>query len=161
MKMKNFTYILLATLLLWGCGSKKSLETTAPFSLGAAYGQKWSVEDRPAAQGYEVVITILSLTEDEASLKNLYYQGKMAPVQIKLMDIGTVAVAEFGAISSGKDSAVTLPSKTEENVFPFELSETQAVISYVQNRKVRYYKIDGIQRKLPVIYPTESVKTKQ
>ncbi len=159
--MKNFTYLLFATLLLSGCGSKKSLETIAPFSLGEAYGQKWDVEDRPAAQGYEVVITILSLTEDEAVLKNLYHQGKMAPVQIKLKDIGTVAVAEFGAMSSSNDTTKTLSPKVGENEFPFELTETQAVISYVQNKKVRYYRIDGIQRNLPVSYPTASAKMRQ
>lgn len=159
--MKNSTYLLLATLLLSSCGSKKSLETTAPFSLGEAYGQKWSVEDTPASQGYEVVITILSLTEDEAALKNLYYQGKMAPVQIKLTDIGMVAIAEFGAISGVSDTADTLSPKAENTIFPFKLTETQAVISYVQNKKVRYYRIDGIQRKPAISYPTHSAKTKQ
>ncbi len=111
--MKNLTYLLLIMVLISGCGSKKSLETIAPFTLGEAYGQKWSVEDRPAAQGYEVVIAILSLTEDEAVLKNLYHQGKMAPVQIKLKDIGTVAVAEFGTISRGNDT-INKPSPKAE-----------------------------------------------
>jgi len=85
----------------------------------------------------------------------------MAPVQIKLRDIGRVAVAEFGAISGSKDTADTVLPKAKDDIFPFELTETQAVISYVQKKKVRYYRIDGIQRKLPVTYPTESAKMEQ
>lgn len=142
------------------------MEATAPFSLGEAYGQKWSVEDRPAAKGYEVVITILSLSEDEATLYNLYHQGKMAPVQIKLKDIGTVAVAEFGATTSDKNTTEVNSPEAEvgskgQEALPFELTETQAVISYVQKKKVRYYQINGIQRKLPITYPSESAKMGQ
>jgi len=171
--MKNAIYLLLLTVLLISCGSKKSLETTAPFSLGEAYGQKWSVDDRPAAKGYEVVVTILSLTEEKATLKNLYHQGKMSPVRIELRDIGTVAVAEFGpststntasdtiSVSSKKEKRSKKDKKAENEVFPFELTETQAVISYLQKKKIKYYKVDGVQRKLPVSYPNASAKMGQ
>ncbi|MGB6153380.1 MAG: hypothetical protein WBG48_15480 [Pricia sp.] len=166
--MKSFIYPLLITVLLISCGSKKSLETTAPFSLGETYAQQWNIRDRPAAGGYEVVITILSLTEEKAALKNLYHLGKMAPVSIELRNIGTVAVAEFGPVSTTKSTAADTTSantkidkNTEKEVFPFELTETQAVISYVEKKKVRYYKIDGIQRNLPITCPNQSAKTEQ
>mgnify|MGYP000613279659 CR=1 FL=1 len=159
--MKSVTSLLLITLMLSSCGAKKSLEIAAPFTLGEVFAQKWVLEDSPATQGYEVVISILSLSEDEAVLKNLYHKGKMVPIEIKLKEIGTVGVAEIGITTGENNAADTIPSEPEQDAFPFDLTETQAVISYVQNKKVRYYRIDGIQRNLPVSYPTALAKMKQ
>lgn len=123
--------------MLLNYGSKKSWESTAPFSHGQTYGQSWIVENRPAVHGSEVVVTTLSLTEDEAELKNLCHQGKMVPVKIKIKDIGTVAVAAFGEKSGRNDNGVESSPKTEEKIFPFKLTETQPAISYVHNKKVK------------------------
>ncbi|MGP1991674.1 hypothetical protein D9V96_007300 [Zobellia laminariae] len=139
--MKTHIYILgLSLFMLMGCGSKKNLETLAPFSLGEAYGQSWSIDETTGVKGYELVVAVLSLENDKADLKNVYHKGKMAPITIELTDKGIMGIVEFG-------EAVESPEE-----FPFDLTDTQAVISYVHKEKVKYYRINGIQQNLPVSY---------
>ncbi|WP_194533089.1 hypothetical protein [Zobellia nedashkovskayae] len=140
--MKKYIYILgLSLFMIVGCASKMKLEMIAPFSLGDAYAQKWSVETPKGRDGYEVVVTILSLKNDKAKLKNMYFKGKKAPVSILMTEKGIVGVAEFG------DAADSIED------FPFNLTETQAIITYMQKGKLKYYKINGISQKLPISYP--------
>ncbi|MGS0525696.1 hypothetical protein ACU8V7_11365 [Zobellia nedashkovskayae] len=80
------------------------------------------------------------MENDKADLKNLYHKGKMAPITIELTDKGIMGIVEFG-------EAVESPEE-----FPFDLTDTQAVISYVHKEKVKYYRINGIQQNLPVSY---------
>ncbi|WP_155599009.1 hypothetical protein [Zobellia amurskyensis] len=145
--MKRYIYIFgLSLVMLVGCASKKKLETIAPFNLGEAYGQQWSVDQLSDAKGYELVVSVLSLENDKADLKNVYHKGKMAPISIQLTDKGIIGIAEFGG-------GVESPEE-----FPFSLTETQAVISYVHKEKVKYYQINGIQQNLPVSYSSLSEK---
>lgn len=114
--------------------------------------------DKPEETGYEVIIPIPSLENDVAKLKNLYHKGKMTPLEIKLTEIGNVAIAEFGPVSLEKEAASIVPAEMDGDPFPFELTETQAVISYVNNEKVKCYKINGIQQNPKVSYPTVVAK---
>lgn len=156
--MKKSSIISITALfILWGCSSTKKLEATAPFKLGEAYAQKWIIEENQKT-GYEVIIPILSLENEAAALKNLYHKGKMMPIEIKLTEIGNVAIAEFGANGTENDTDNILAIETDKEPFPFDLTKTQAVISYVNNKKVRYYLINGIRQNLKVTYPNATAK---
>jgi len=155
---KRSTLLILSILVLGSCSSVKKLETTAPFSLGETYAQKWTIEDEPEKKGYEVIISVLSLENEEAVLKNLYHNGKMTSLEIKLTEMGNVAVAEFGSDEIETNTSSLDSTEIEVEPFPFELTGTQAVISYVNNEKVKYYRIEGIRRNLPVSYATARAK---
>ncbi|MBC6997511.1 hypothetical protein [Cytophaga sp. FL35] len=143
--MKINIYFLFFTLMVVSCSSSKKLESIAPFDLGEPFAQEWKTADE-SEQGFELIIPITSLELKEAELKNLYFQGKMAPVVITLTELGNVAIAEFG-----QKSTKTGPLNPSEP-FPFELLDTQAVISYVSNDKVKYYKVNGVSQKIPITY---------
>jgi len=157
--MKRRSSILIVFILVfWSCSSVKKLEATAPFDLGEPYAQKWVVAEVPKKSGYEVVIPVLSLDNEKAILKNLYHKGKMTRLEIKLTEKGNVAVAEYGSETKENDRAGMLPTQVDEGPFPFDLTETQAVISFVNNEKVKYYLINGIRQHLPITYATVSEK---
>lgn len=161
MIMKNALFVALICLIL-SCSSQKKLETTAPFSLGEVYAQKWMVEENLKDSGYEVIIPIMSLDENEAVLQNLYHKGKMVNLSIKLTDKGTVALAEYNKEDVlQKDMLVLDTSKKRQKknsqkmeLFPFELKETEAVLSYLQNDKIKYVKLLGIRQNPIVVYPS-------
>lgn len=155
---KRIIFLILPIFVLYNCSSTKKLETTAPFTLGETYAQKWKVENDPSEHGYEVIIPIVSLNNDDAVLKNLYHKGKMTALEMRLTEMGNVAIAEYGA-----DKALNTPdngdlTKIDKKPFPFVLTETQAVISYVNNEKVKYYKINGIRQNMTVSYATALAK---
>lgn len=160
--MKNAPYILLiCSFLLLGCSSQKKLETAAPFTLGEVYAQKWMVEDNRKDSGYEVIIPIMRLDEKEAVIQNLYHQGKMVELSIELRDTGMIALAEYSKEDVlKKDMLVPKATKKKKGknaekmeVFPFKLLETEAVLSYLQNDKVKYVKLSGIRQNPTVVYP--------
>lgn len=159
--MKNVcSCILISLLLLVGCSSQKKLEIAAPFSLGEVYGQKWMIEDNLKDSGYEVIIPIMSLDENEAVLQNLYHKGKMVNLSIELRDEAIIAIAEYTKEDLlKKDMLVPESSKKKRRkdsekmeLFPFELLETEAVLSYLQKDKVKYVKLTGIRQNPVVVY---------
>lgn len=163
MTMKNARYVILISgLLIVGCSSQKKLETKAPFTLGEVYAQQWIVEENLKDSGYEVVIPIMSLDENEAVIQNLYHKGKMVDLQIELRDTGMIALAEYSKEDLLKKD-ILVPEQVKKGrkkgakkmeLFPFELQETEAVLSYLQNDKVKYVKLAGIRQNPVVVYPT-------
>ncbi|MFS4492800.1 hypothetical protein [Maribacter sp. 2308TA10-17] len=161
--MKNAFYLLLICGLVFaGCSSQKKLETTAPFNLGEVYAQKWLIEDNLKDSGYEVIIPIMSLDENEAVLQNLYHKGKMVDLSMELRDGGIIALAEYTKEDLLK-KAILVPenfkkrskkNSKKRELFPFELQETEAVLSYLQNDKVKYVKLSGIRQNPTVVYPS-------
>jgi len=152
--------ILICSLLLVGCSSQKQLETSAPFTLGEVYGQKWMVENNLKNSGYEVIIPIMSLDEKEAVLQNLYHKGKMVNLSIELREEGMIALAEYSKEDLLKKDILvpeTSKKKRKKNtekmeLFPFELQETEAVLSYLQKDKIKYLKLSGIRQNPTVVY---------
>lgn len=149
MQMKKRWIVIALGLVTFGCSVKKNLETSAPFKLGEPFGQKWLVEDISKKQGYDVIIPILSLDEDDAVLHNLYHRGEMATIEIEMREIGMVAVAEFPFLETAEE-----PKPSGDETFPFLLGEAEAVLSYMQKDKVRYIKINGIRQNPAVAFPS-------
>lgn len=147
--MKNGIVLILLGLIVFGCSIKKNLETSAPFKLGEPFGQRWLVEDTSKKEGYDVIIPILSLDEDDAMLHNLYHRGEMSNVEIEMREIGMVAVAQFPSLKN-----LAKEKHTVDEPFPFVLGEAEAVLSYLHNDKVRYIKINGIRQNPTVAFPS-------
>ncbi len=159
--MKSSIYVLLIwAIVLSSCSSQKKLEATAPFTLGEVYAQKWTVEDKPEHGGYEVIISILSLDQEDAVLQNLYHKGRMTKLSIELREMGTVALAAYAreelvekdtvlAVDSSKKT-----SKNDNGLFPFELTDTEATLSYLHKEKVKYVKLNGIRQNPVKVYPS-------
>lgn len=148
-KMKSYFVVFFVVVILSSCSVKKNLETSAPFKLGEPFGQKWLVEDNPKKEGYDVIIPILSLDEDDAVLHNLYHRSEMTSIEIEMREIGMVAVAEFPSIENSEKLELQ-----DEEPFPFLLGEAEAVLSYLHNDKVRYIKINGIRQNPTVAFPS-------
>ncbi|TMM58905.1 hypothetical protein FEE95_05595 [Maribacter algarum] len=166
MKRTHFL-ILISSILIVACSSQKKLETSAPFTLGEVYGQNWIVENAAKDSGYEVVIPVMSLDENEAVLQNLYHKGKMVDISIELRDFGMIALAEYSKedllkkdilVPEAPNSKKKKDNKKME-LFPFELRDTEAVLSYLQKDKVKYIKLSGIRQNPVVIY--ESLKARR
>ncbi len=78
----------------------------------------------------------------------------MANVTIELREIGTVALAEYTEIEPVEHDTVPVDLKNETASFPFQLTETEAVLSYLHNEKVKYVKLNGIRQDPVKAYPS-------
>ncbi len=149
--MNRMLWVLLP--LLVSCSSQKQLEYTTPFRMGEPYVQPYVTATDTDISYYEVMIPILSLDKENAELQQLYYKGMQLPLQITLKDIGNVAIARYTPKDIAESQGTDTRQQSEKNdtagqatvPFPFELSETQAVISYVQKDRVKYAELNGIR----------------
>jgi hypothetical protein len=167
MIMKNANYLaLICLILVVSCSSQKKLETAAPFTLGEVYAQKWIVEDTSKDLGYDVIIPIMSLDENIAVLQNLYHKDKMVHLAMELREDGMIAIAAYSKEDMlQKDLLVTESSQNNDakdnskmEPFPFELKDTEAVLSYLQKDKIKYLKLSGIRQNPVVVYSSKKAR---
>ena len=163
--MKNSIYIVLGCLLtLYGCSSQKKLEVSTPFTLGTSSCQEWVEGKEESGSGQLVKITVSEMTGEDIAFQNIYFRGQMAEVVMEMEDEGMVATAKFFKQkpdiimhSDATKEVGNQPPKRkseDEKSITFDLKETEAVLSYMENEKVKYVKIVGIIDKPSRIYPS-------
>ncbi|WP_394974374.1 hypothetical protein [uncultured Croceitalea sp.] len=153
--------ILVMTFSLSGCSSQKKLVENPPFEMGQATCQSW-VGGRPeSGSGIKLEIPILLENTDNMKMQQAYFRGKMANIKVRSKDGKLVATANFLNKSLEKPDIImhedakqevgNQPPKLEEK-FPFEISQDECVVSYLDGDKVKYFKIENIKEKKPLIY---------
>ena len=168
--MKNSIYgVIILVLGFTSCASQKKLVTEPPFVLGTATVQEWLGGKEESGSGQIVKIEVAQMNGEGIVLQNLYFRGKMVPVRMELEEGVTFAMCELKKLAANKpDIKMHAESKKEvgnqppklskkgKEVFPFELKANEAVLSYLEDDKVKYYKLTGIKEKNARIYPGKS-----
>jgi hypothetical protein len=167
--MKRPIYGLITVVfVLLGCATKKEAKTELPFSLGQVYSQRWIVEENPEEIGYDVIIPIRILNTRRATLQKLYHRGKSIDVKIELRKIGAVAVAEYpmeilhktnrAMGHSSENRAENISDRMSFPSLPFQLTEAQAVLTYLEDGEIKYFKIESIRQNPIMSYPSLSLR---
>lgn len=160
--MKIFTYTLLAMALsLSGCSSQKKLVDNPPFEMGQATCQSWTGGRAETGSGILLEIPLMGENMDGMQIQQAFFRGMMTDVSIETKDGKQMAKANFRKQSSekmdmvmhgdSKEEVGNQPPKKKEK-FPFELTPEQCVVSYMDGDTMKYFKIEGIKEKKPLIY---------
>ena len=160
--MKIFTYTILAMVFsLSGCSSQKKLVKNAPFEMGQGTCQSWTGGRPETGSGMKLEIPVLSESMSSIKMQQAFFRGKVADISMNTMDGKLIATANFMNANSAKPDIVmhadakkevgNQPPKLQEKL-PFEIGENECVISYIDGDKVKYYKIEGVKEKKPLIY---------
>ncbi|MDT0606201.1 hypothetical protein [Croceitalea rosinachiae] len=159
--MKIFNYTILALAFsLSACSSQKKLVET-PFEMGQATCQSWAGGRPEAGSGINLEIPLLSEKIGEMKMQRAFFRGMVADVTLDSNEGKQVAKASFKKQASGKmDMVMHADSKEEvgnqppkkEEKFPFELGNDQCVVSYLDGDTIKYFMIEGIKEKKPLIY---------
>lgn len=160
--MKIFTYSALALIFsLSACSSQKKLVDNPPFDLGQATCQSWTGGRPEAGSGMLLEIPLMSDNLDDMKMQQAYFRGMIADVSMDSKDGKWMAKANFRKSASGKMDIVmhadpkeevgNKPPKKEEK-FPFELTQDQCVVSYMDGETIKYFKIESVKEKKPLIY---------
>ncbi|WP_196887156.1 hypothetical protein [Aureivirga sp. CE67] len=159
---KLFVFSFLISFVGIQCKSQKvdstpKLTTEIPFKIDKATIQKW-VGGRPNAGGTNVKLYLSDVKDVE--FKEIYFRGKKTALKAFNNDknrSGTNLVAAFNK-ERKKDINLSGNSKEEygnkaKEMIPFELTAKQAVISYKEDGKLKYYKINSMRELEPIYYP--------
>lgn len=142
MYMGRFKYIICIMLLgLFSCSSQKKLQTEIPFELGNASCQVYSGGLESSGSGIAVKIPVTMDNASDVVMKEIFFRGKQAPVTVEQVDGANYAMAKIPNSKGGSAETTAL-----------ELGATDAVLSYIENGKLKYTKITGIKEKQPLLY---------
>ncbi|WP_157662452.1 hypothetical protein [Polaribacter sp. SA4-10] len=144
------------------CGSIK-VEKNPPFKIEKASYNNW-VGGQPGVRGTKVEI---ALKENSSIIfDSLFFRNKSTKVEINTAGSKMLLIGHFNTSKRQNrdlilDADVTKEMKNtppDVNDFPFELKENQAIISYKVGYKIKYFKIENIEKTKPVFFPRANKK---
>ncbi|NAS10934.1 hypothetical protein [Poritiphilus flavus] len=160
--MRYSIYILFSLVMgLGGCSSQKKLETSTPFVLGPTICQDWIGGRAESGSGRVLRIAVREMPDEGISLQNVYFRGHMAKIDMVMEDNGMIALAKYELKSEKPDMIMhadstkevgNQPPKLKSKEFPFDLQKDEAVLSYLQDDKIKYVKISGVVDKPARVY---------
>ena len=142
-KLKCILFLLLVLSAFLTCSSAKKLQKEAPKTIGKAYYQNWVAGVHGGGSGTNVFI---ETKNKNSNLDSIYFHGKVAKLAKKPMNkklfIGyfksEANVQEF-KVKDSKSKAVVAED------FPFDLKKNECVVSYIDNGKTKYFKIENLE----------------
>jgi len=160
--MKNIVYSTLVMIFSFsGCVPQKKLVENAPFQMGDAICQSWTGGRAESGSGIRLNIEVLDDELGAIQLQQVYFRGKVANLKLETKADKRYASANF-INKTGKKPDVIMDVDAKKEVgnqppelddeYPFELQASECVISYLEGKKLRYYKLEGIQEAKPLIY---------
>lgn len=157
MKNKQILSLLLVVLLV-GCSKKLSFESQDKTGIKEAYYQQWTSGARGGGSGLSIYIILENadtLETQNIELEGIYFQKYYSSLKetgknkfqghIKTNE-GTLKVGDID-----NDIEKTPEQKELEKDIPFNLSNDEAVISFTEKGKLKYYKLKLKRKELNTI----------
>ena len=173
MKLLNFLIItFIAAISLVSCGSLKEKNNASKeyvlienpsFKIIDSYYQHWAAGVQGGGSGTNLTIKLDNFVKGVA-FKNLFFQGKLAPLK-KLINNSVGYQASFKEENSNEiimdGDVINEISNTPPVKIPFDLNENDAVVSYIENGNLKFFKISALKEKPMIAYPSANPNNKQ
>ncbi|APG65785.1 hypothetical protein LPB136_10595 [Tenacibaculum todarodis] len=155
--MKLFSlFAVIAT--LFQCASLK-FEDNPPFKINSATFKNY-VGGMPGVSGTNVVINYETSTT--VNFDSLFFKGRKAKIELETSGKKNYIKGHFNTSTVNskedlvlhKDGKKEYGNKVPEKKFPFELKESEAVISYLENGETKFFKVENIKKGEEIFYPS-------
>ena len=165
-KIIAFSCISLLLFSFSNCGSGNTetstffFEQNPPFSVEEASYQQWTAGTPEGGSGVNVFINFSDIQEGVV-FKEIYFNNMKTEVVMS----PTVRVQYVGYFKNEPKRDVIMDSNpineaanTPPKKIPFQLNDDDAVISYEFNGEMGYFKIENLEQKKMLAYPTSNPK---
>ena len=148
--------------LFSNCSSAQKLQEKAPITFGAVYFQKWNAGVEEGDTGLNIFIPIATELSKKIQLDSVYFRGKAAKLQF-FEEKANLYVGRFKSEALQKPDIVMTSNPKDEygnkapnlsKKIPFELQDSECVVSYKDGTNTKYYKIEKIIEKPKLNYPS-------
>lgn len=159
---KNISILILVMTLFSNCSSAQKLQKKAPINYDGVYFQKWVAGIQGGGSGINLFIPTSNELPKSVELDSIYFQGKVTLLE-KIEGEKTLYVGRFITDSNQKRDAIMSSDSKEEygnqtpmlkEKIPFELKDSECVVSYKEGNETKYFKIENIIEKQPQHYPS-------
>ena len=120
------------------CASTKKLQDSVPESMDKVYYQSWVAGVKGGGSGINIIVE----TKGNIDLEQVYFRGQIADFETK-----PNSKLHIGRFVTEGNRETSMTQTTENQDFPFDLSKNDCVISYSENGKVKYFKIENLEEK--------------
>ena len=151
--------IILSIIFFFSQCSAKMFVSNPPFKVDKALYTKW-YGGQPGARG----VTLKLHLNNAAGIvfDSLFFQNKSTKVLVRAVETKIQLTGNYSTLNKIKRDFILNknPSKELKNPFPskqrfpFDLSESEAVLSYRRGSQTLYYKIKNISKGQSVSYPS-------
>ena len=147
------------------CSSAQQLQLQqkAPttFNESDAYYQKWVAGVKGGGAGINLFIPISA--ESTLVLDSAYFRGRALKLEKSELEGKPVYIGRFLTDENKQPHDIVMHEDPKKEVgnqppmiphkIPFELQKNECVISYLEDGKTKYYKIDQVKEKTMLSYP--------
>lgn len=140
------------------CASSQRIDKQNPIEIKKAFFQKWIAGVEGGGSGFTLYIEVDATSEIQ--LEYAYFKGKKVKLNYKTNE--PVYVGRYTNSLKKPDLIMSDDPKEEfknqipkiEEKIPFELQGNQCVVSYINNGKSRFFKLENVTEKELQAYPT-------
>lgn len=155
-----FSISMIFGLLFSACVSTNTLQSIAPISVGEIYCQPWRSGIDSGGSGINLYIQLIKEIPVSIQLDSVYFRHKVTTLELvgsdSLLYVGRfhseINRKVLNSTESNEDPATALSKSTLK--VPFELNNSECVISYLEGGKIKYFKVDNISEKTIQNYPS-------
>lgn len=143
------------------CSSAQKLQEKAPFELNNAYFQQWVAGIKGGGSGLNLFIPLKEDLPKKILLDSVYFRGEATKLEAKL-DNSRLFVGSFDSESNQKEDIImsnephaeygNKPPKLKSKI-PYELKGNECVVSYIEGKRVKYFKIENVVEKQIIQFP--------
>jgi len=163
--LKNISFALSLVLIMSSfsqCSSTQKLEKNTSINFGDVYCQKWTAGIKEGGSGINLYIPVIK-SNKKILLDSVYFRGKVTKLIIS--DDSLHFVGRFKKIEKSDYDIIMSSNPREEygnkvpelpKKIPFELKDSECIVSYIDDKSTKYIKIDDINEKPMVSYPSSS-----
>ncbi|MFD1161282.1 MULTISPECIES: hypothetical protein [Hwangdonia] len=156
-----FSFLLLVMMSSFSqCSGVPKLEKKTSINFGDVYSQKWTSGIKEGGSGIKLFIPVTKSNKN-LQLDSVYFRGKVT--KLLLSHDGLRYVGIFKKKEKRSYNVVMSSDPLEEygnetppipKKIPFDLKASECIVSYKENKKTKYIKIDQINEKPMASYPS-------
>ena len=141
------------------CASSQKLQEEAPVTITEPYFQKWMAGVKEGGSGLDIYIPVAE--NNEVVLTDAYFKGKKIPLSFNSEENVYEGHYKYPkntkkgmVMSSDPKEEYGNPVPVLEAKIPFDLKGNECVIAYTKDNKQSYFKLDTLQEKETLAYPS-------
>lgn len=154
----RFLFIIFTFTSFIQCSTGQKLQEKAPFNTDEVYFQSWVAGVKGGGSGINLFI-LISYIKTDIVLDSVYFREKAVKLEVE----NNLFVGRFKTKANQQEDIILssdpkdeYPNQlsVKENGFPFKLKENECVVSYIENKSTKYFKIENIKEKQAQDFPS-------
>ncbi|MEZ4792929.1 MAG: hypothetical protein R2783_05565 [Gelidibacter sp.] len=160
--LRKISILMTLLFLFTDCSTAQKLQKKAPITIENVYCQKWTAGVKGGGSGINLFIPVSAEMPQTIQLDSVYFRGKAAKLEkTKAQNILYVGRLETNfnskqniiMSSDPNEEYGNEPPKLEKKI-PFDLNDSECVVSFKEGGETKYFKIENITEKPSQNYPS-------